>query len=122
MVINVIIIHNTESTGGTEETFQLDFFEGATGLTPSTAFVPFNNRFGSPKKLDGTFLSGSQGSAFSGGESISLQLPRIGFVLSFPVDLYIPKGITFGVRVTPPAGNTSWKVSAAVTAFLKPVI
>lgn len=119
LIASAIIIHNTESTGGTEETFRVEVFSGATALSTSSTFVPVNNKIGSANTLNGTYLSGVEGSALTGGASIALLVPRIGFITAIPSDVFVPKGGSIGVTITPPANNTSWNVSISFVAFLQ---
>jgi hypothetical protein len=115
-IVNVTISSGL-STGGTAgDCLLAKLYVNPTSITGTDA--PFvNNNLGSSKSPEGTFTAGAEASAVVGGS--------LGGAAFFPVakfervNLYwvLPKGSSFAITITPPAGNTSLNVGCFVDIY-----
>lgn len=98
------------TTGATQQIYTVNWYKNPTSISTVTATTPLNQNFGSSNTLLATTIYGAQGATFTGGTLVaSLVLPIAEFN-QIPANLVLPKGSSFGVSITPPAGNTSLPV------------
>jgi hypothetical protein len=115
-IVNVTISSGLSTGGAAGDVFLAQLYVNPTSITGTDA--PFvNNNLGSSRSLEGVFTAGAEGSVLTGG--------TLGGAVYFPVakfervSLYwvLPKGSSFAISITPPAGNTSLNVGCFVDIY-----
>jgi|TARA_Y100000310_G_scaffold121659_1_gene120405 hypothetical protein len=121
IVISAFVFLLGNTTGGSGEDILVQIEKNPTGgtlISGGTAFDPINRDFGSANTLSATILKGAEGSTLTGGtvafQSLLTGVGRTPVVLQ----VVIPKGVSVGITVTPPASNTSMNVQLATPLFL----
>ena len=115
--ITTLFINLGTSTGGSSEgtlKFQLNPTEG-TLITDATEAQVLNRHVGNSINLSANAYKGAEGKTCTGGDSI--QLPTTGGAI--PSEYVVPRGSSFAVSYTPPAGNTSMKVQIGFLVIKK---
>lgn len=98
------------TTGGSPSIFRSTWYKNPTSISSATSTTPLNQNFGSSKTLSGTFQYGAQGSTATGGSVVAQLSFPIGQFNEIEAKLVLPKGSSFAIGITPPAGNTSMAV------------
>jgi len=123
IIIDAMVLSICDSVGGSGELTARIIADptGGTILTGGTDRVVANLNLSSRKTLGVTATDGATGLTFSGGEDV--------FHFFFPVDntnhnlvfesLVLPRGASFIITLTPPAGNTSLPILTGISAYLK---
>jgi hypothetical protein len=105
------------TTSGAPNMFRVNWYKNPTSISSGTATQALNQNFGSSKTLEIDVEYGAQGSTVTGGAlAATLSFP-IGEFNNFEANLVLPKGSSFVVTVTPPAGNTSMPVQFGARAI-----
>ena len=98
------------TTNGTPNMYAVNFYKNPTAMSVATSSVALNQNFGSSNTLDGTLQYGASGSAFTGGTLVASLYVPVGEYNVIPANLVLQKGNSWGISITPPAGNTSMPV------------
>ena len=98
------------TTNGTPNMYAVNFYKNPTAMSIATSSVALNQNFGSSNTLDGTLQYGASGSAFTGGTLVASLYVPVGEYNVIPANLVLQKGNSWGISITPPAGNTSMPV------------
>lgn len=98
------------TTNGTPTMYAVNFYKNPTAMSIATSSVALNQNFGSSNTLDGTLQYGASGSAFTGGTLVASLYVPVGEYNVIPANLVLQKGNSWGISITPPAGNTSMPV------------
>ena len=113
------VFYNAEvSTGGSGRWLAEVLANPTTGTLVSggVATTPHNLNFGSANALNATALKGAEGSTLTNGTvRVSTIVPASGtrVLISFDSIILTP-GSSIGVRITPPAGNTSMELQVGI--------
>jgi hypothetical protein len=89
-------------------------------ITTGTAVSLNQNRnFGSTKTIVADVFQGADGDSFTDGDDIALFMQPTDGRLFAPIDFYIPKGQSLGVRIEPQLSSGSVNVYAAIVGYLR---
>jgi len=122
LITNVIV--NIKDYTGTDGQPEIKVYRDPTAgtiVTNAVAATQLNRNFGSAKTLDADLYQGVQGDTINGQSgTIQVYLPSTAALTfnAFSTGTVLPKGGTFAVSYTPPAGITSMKVIVAINATL----
>lgn len=115
------VFYNIGDSNGTGRLFLEVIKNPSTGTIVSggTAFDPVNFDFGSAKSLTVDCLKGQEGDTFTNGEVFASTLvPSDNARVLIGLDtIVLSPGASFGIRVTPPSGNTSMELQVGVNAY-----
>jgi len=116
------IFYNAEvSTGGSGDWLAEVLANPTTGtlISAGTAITPHNLNFGSAKGLTSTCLKGAEGQTITDGTvRVSTIVPSSGARVLIGFDsVIVEPGAGIGVRVTPPAGNTSMDIQVGFNMY-----
>lgn len=88
-------------------------------VSAGTVATPSNANFGSTNTVNVDMRRGGEGFTFTDGTThanlFGDKIPH-NFRLE-TAEFVIPRGSAIGIRVTPPAGNTNWSISAGFRGF-----
>ena len=120
-LVTAIAVGVKDSTGGTDLAAITIIRNPTVGTIVSNASavaINTNRNFGSNKVLTADVYKGATGSTMTDGEDhILVVQPDSGrFYASF--DEVLPKGTSIGIKIAPPANNTSMIVYAAIIGHL----
>jgi hypothetical protein len=123
LLITDIIVSIKDFTGTAGQP-ELAIYRNPTNGTIETNGViaeQTNRNYGSSKKIDANIYQGVEGDTITGHtDRICVYLPSVAAATfnAFSTLVVLPKGAALAISYTPPAGNTSMKVIAAVNATL----
>lgn len=121
-VIEKVLVILGASTGGTGD-LRVDLVKNPTAGTIVSGANNFdvieNRNFGSNKALEGLTYKGAEASTITDGDLFAdTTRTTAGTVVSFDSDvIFIPRGSSIGVEVTPQSSNTSMGVKVAIIGF-----
>lgn len=122
LVVTSTLVSSNLSTGGTDQVFENRRFSGiglelagGTGTPVPTA----NKIFGSNQVLQNTSELGQEGATVTTPTVTSPQFVPAGLTFQNNIFLIIPKGVSLGVLITPPTGNTSMIFTFLLECFLR---
>jgi hypothetical protein len=111
------------STGGSPTDLQITVIRNPTTGTIVTNAVPVaitsNRNYGSAKTLDADIYIGSTGDTMTDGTDHLIFYALSASRIVPAIDEIIPKGSSIGIKVKPPAGNTSMQMYAAILLYVE---
>lgn len=111
------------STGGSPTDIQITLIRNPTVGTIITNANPVainsNRNYGSAKTLTGDVYVGATGDTMTDGEDHIIFYLNSGSRIAPPIDEIVPKGSSIGIKVKPPAGNTSMQMYAAILLYIE---
>ncbi len=87
--------------------------------TPTDIDISVNRNFGSTNELTADAFKGAIGDTMTDGDDYIQSLISAGSRVAFNIDTLIPKGKTIGVKIQPPASNTSMAIEVAFVCRLE---
>jgi hypothetical protein len=122
LIIESVRFQAFDSTGGAGGIPTWTLLKNPTAgtiISGGTAASPSNANFGSNNTVDVTLMRGAEGLTFTDGvvhaNIFGDKIP--GRVTIENAEFCVPRGSSVGLRVTPPAGNTLWTVSAGFRGY-----
>ena len=122
LIVTSAAIASGPSTGGTTDSFEVNRIAGVDLVATGGAGVPMpvaSKIVGSNRTLANTSELGQEGASLTTGTLDSPQFARTGETTDNGIFLILPKGTQFGEVVTPPAGNTSMRVTVLLECYLR---
>ena len=121
LILDRFEFSGTESTGGTSDVMLLALYTDATAITSSTPSEAVNSNFASALALDASIeLGNGSTSTVSGGSQFGASYVAYqGQPQSFSGPWALPRGATFALTATPPAGNSSLGFTVRVLCHLQ---
>jgi len=118
------LIYNLGTSTGGSGDWVIDVYRNPTAgtvVSDATAVeMNSNQNFGSNKTLTADVYKGDEAKTLTDGDkTISTRSPSNGRILISLGALVIPKGTSLGIKITPPASNTSVNVQVAAACFVK---
>lgn len=88
-------------------------------FSAGTAATPSNANYGSTNTVDVTMFRGAEGLTFTDGTvHANIFGDRVPCRVTIDsAEFVVPRGSSIGLRATPPAGNTSWTISAGFRGY-----
>lgn len=122
LIVESVRFQAFDSTGGASGIPTWSILKNPTAgtiISGGTVANPSNANFGSQNTINVTLLRGGEGFTFTDGVvHANIFGDRIPHRISIDgADFVIPRGSAIGIRVTPPAGNTSWTVSSGFRGY-----
>lgn len=122
LVVESMRFQAFNSTGGADGIPTWGVIKNPTGgtiISGGTVANPSNANFGSSKTIDVDLRRGAEGMTLTGGTThANLFGDKIPHNLRLEnAEFIIPRGSSIGIQVTPPAGNTSWSISAGFRGY-----
>ena len=110
--IDTFVFGSGVATGATNTSYEVEICRNPTSLASgaSTSINQSNNNFGSPNTLSITSETGQEAATLVGGtthELIQVETEADEMVKSH---IILPKSASIGIKITPPASTTSFKV------------
>lgn len=127
-VIELVVIGMGPSTDGTGSKVEVTFIRNpVTGTiissTPTDVDIVSNRNYGSKRTLTADVYKGATGDTMTDGDDhIFIYINGSTTATSrtpVPINEIIPKGSSFGLKLTPLASNTSTDVYVAIVGYLK---
>lgn len=123
IVVYTVIYQILASTGGGSNAGAITVVRNPTGgtlISTATAVpVRHNLNFGSSNTITADIYKGFEGATFTGGDNSARTISTFPFRASLLIPgIYLPRGSSLGLTVTPPTGNTSVVVNIGTTFFL----
>ena len=120
-LVTAIAVGVKDSTGGTDLvaiTIVRNPTAGTIVSNASAVAINSNRNFGSNKALTADAYKGATGSTMTDGTDHILVVQPDSGRLFATVDEVLPKGTSIGIKIAPPANNTSMIVYAAIIGHL----
>jgi hypothetical protein len=122
LIIESVRFQAFDSTGGAGGIPTWTLLKNPTSgtiISGGTVANPSNANFGSQNTVDVDLIRGAEGLTFTDGTvHANIFGDRIpGRVTIENAEFCVPRGSSVGLRVTPPAGNTLWTVSAGFRGY-----
>lgn len=117
--IDLYIVNTKASTGGSGDV-DIEILRNPTGGTTISAgsdILGVNMNFSSNNKIEGILKAGVEGSTLTGEDDSLRSKTTADNRLLLGTITRLERGASVGVRVTPPAGNTSMEVEVIVEIF-----
>lgn len=120
IVLDRFEFSSPESTGGTSDAMLLTLYTGPSAITNSTPGGVGNSNFGSALAIPvDVQLGNGSTSAVTGGSAFGSSYVRLVGQSMFNGPWAVPRGNTFALTATPPAGNTSLPFTVRVLTHLE---
>lgn len=113
LIVDRLLINSDDSCGGSVDNLIVGFTKNGTSISCGSGNDPIqvNTNFGSSNTLCITGERGAEGATICGGSNFgALRIENPTRHRGVDVRFLIPKGSSLGIRITPPAGNTSMVV------------
>lgn len=120
--IQTIVVILGASASGTGESKITVISNPTTGTTISNANdidINANRNFGSSNELAALAYKGAIGETITDGTNYIQSLISAGSRVAFNIDTIIPKGKSIGIKIQPPASNTSMATEVAFVCRLE---
>lgn len=119
MHIRTIVIGQKASSNATETQSEVTFIRNPTAGTiissPTNASIVDSNRnYGASKTIDIDTFKGATGDTLTGGADHIFIYAGVSGRTAIGIDEILPQGKSIGVKIKPPAGNTSMTCYVAV--------
>lgn len=117
--IDLYVVLAKASTGGSGDLI-VEILRNPTGgsiLDTPTSITPTNMNFGSAGAPVADIYSGVEGDTLTGEEDILRSKTTADNRLLLGIFTVLPSGSSVGIRLTPPAGNTSMDVETVIEVF-----
>lgn len=119
MHIDLYVVLAKASTGGSGDLLVeiLRNPNGGTVISDATAANPVNMNFSSSRNPSGLYYKGGDGKTLTGHDNAIVSKTTADNRLLLGILTVMPQGASVGIRITPPAGNTSMAVNAVVEFY-----
>lgn len=111
------------STAGSPTDLQITIIRNPTAGTivsnANAVAISSNRNYGSAKTLDADAYVGATGNTMTDGVEHIIFYANSASRIAPPIDEIIPKGSSIGIKITPPAGNTSMQMYAAIVMYIE---
>jgi hypothetical protein len=124
--ISVIAVGITAAAGGFANSVEVTVVRNPTAGTLISNATPIqisqNRNFGSTNTLTATVYKGVDGATMTDGDEALIFVTNGQGRLAADVDIVVPKGASFGIKVDPNLTSGATTAYAAVVGFLNPVV
>lgn len=120
--ISNVTLSSSLASGGAvadNEVFLAQLYVNPTTIDNSSPAPLINNNLGSSQQPEGVFLAGSEGSAVVGGQLGGAAYFEVAKFSRVNLTWVLPKGSSFSISITPPAGNNSMNVGCFVDIYVR---